>query len=228
MCFLPLTSNEIPVPVVLSEEGRYQIIYPNSDGFLELNSGIYFHLLCSSSKLVIYGMTKEFNKIQVMCYENDMVLYNGLLYEFKQFLCEEIPKSDIIVTEDSCNTPTDKIVYVGFKMGDVFLPQYGVCFDTIKMISHYTWYEGRTPYNNPKVEDNPIPEIIRSQSLYNNMDVGSQYEPEIQVSNRKNILISFKYKEEVFSFFYSYCSGRERTIIGRAPCHQCFTCGISI
>jgi len=178
------------VPIVQFNE-RYEIIYPNKNGYLELNTGINFYLSCSNSNLVINLMIMEFNTIQVTCYGNDEVLYNGYIYKFGQFLCRDIPKSDIIVTPNSCKTLLDKIVYVGFRMGNVFLPQYGFCFDTIKMISHYTWYEGRTPYINSQVEYGPIPEITGSPNLYHNVDVRSRYYSNVLVSNRKNILMSF-------------------------------------
>jgi len=181
-CFLPLTSNNMPVPYV-KYEAHHQIIYPNSYGYLELKAGTLFHLTCSNyNQFVIDECTYEISEIQVMCYQYDVVLFNGGYFKFDKFLCTDTPISDITVTSESCKDQKDIVAYVGFNTSEGFLTQYGICFDTIEMNSLYTWYEARMPYTNDRVEYSPIPVIAKPSILYNGLDVKSRYEPKSQVS----------------------------------------------
>jgi len=194
-CLFSFESNKMPVPYVQYNlnGGPYEIIYPNSDGYLKLNSGINFQLTCSRyNTFVIDELTFGFSEIQVMCYQDDIVLFNGGYFKFEKFLCTDTPISDIVVTNEICKVPKNSVAYVGFQTSHVFLMQYGICFDTKAMNSLYTWYEARTPYKNQRVEYGPIPEFAQPSSLYKGLDVGILYEPQSQVSYR-SILISYFY-----------------------------------
>jgi len=133
--------------------------------------------------LLIQGVANESNDVEVTCYNDDFVIFNDSTYNFRDLLCKETPKSDLMVTNKPCRDSNTVVAYVGFQTAHIFLTQYGICFETNKMNSLYTWYEARVPYINNQHNYYSDKFIYQKPSeLYNGLNVHNAYSFDAQVS----------------------------------------------
>jgi len=183
---LPLVSNSLPVPYIQYSDGSYAILYPNSEGFLELKYGVTFYLSCTESRFEFQPRNTQRIDLQVTCHDGELVtMFNGISYEsydFRSFLCMGTPKSDVEISYQECKGPNTVVAKVGFRTQFTFLPQYGICFDTLEINSLYSWYEARMPNKNLNFDYGSQPPFLNCSQLYSDIDVNKAYSIKSQVS----------------------------------------------
>jgi len=183
---LPLESHLLPVPYVQYSDGTFGIMYPNSDGKLELDYGVTMTLSCPNSSFVIQNSNTRKIDIHVECYEGEFVRTSDMVvYNFRELFCNETPMAVLFVYGQECKGPNTVVAKVGYDTQYAFLPQYGVCFDKTEKISLYTWYEARLPNKNQKVVYDSQPKSkwrSISSELYNGVNVNDAYTVVSQVS----------------------------------------------
>jgi len=183
-CLLPLQSDFLPVPYMQYSDGSFGIIYPNRNGFLELEHGAKFYVSCTNGRFTFQDPRAGRIDKELTCHDGENVaIFNGRIYSFQNFLCTKTPNSDTLVFRLECRGPNTVVAQVGFKVQHTFLPQYGICFDMKEHNSLYTWYEARVPNKNKNIFDKPQLSIQdSSELLYDDLDVNAAYTVESQVS----------------------------------------------
>jgi len=179
---LPLASNKLPVPYIKNSDGSYAIVYPNSYGYLNLNQGVTFYLSCTDGRFVFQNPGTSRIDIKVTCDDGLDVWSDGVNHNFDTFRCVETPMSDIKVFHQECQGENTVVAKVGFQTQHTFLPQYGICFDKIRMNNLYTWYEGRLPNENPNIDYNTGSLMPNNPEIYNGMNLEILYIANHQVS----------------------------------------------
>jgi len=182
-CFLPLELNTLPVPYIKNSDGSYAIIYPNSDGYLNLDRGVTFYLSCTDGRFIFQNPGTSRIDIEVTCDDGQNVWSDGGNFNFLSFRCVQTPMSDIKVFSQECQGLDTVVAKVGFRTEHTFLPQYGICFDTIEMNSLYTWYEARVPNEFQNIDyDTSRSMMPNNPEIYKHINLNYVYAIRNQVS----------------------------------------------
>lgn len=184
---------KMPVPFKRDGLYRHSIIYPDRRGQLHVK---YLHgikLSCTTAKFASTDL-KNHTEALVICAGDNLLWYRGQKYEYEDFMCDAMPKSELRVTGDTCQPNNYTVVAVGFKTKSAYLDVYRVCFDNTTKNSLYSWYDSRSPYYNVHQSMRKRPPF-NATTLYGKTNVNQLYTISQQVSaiilidNQKNLII---------------------------------------
>ncbi|KAL5234659.1 hypothetical protein ACI65C_002069 [Semiaphis heraclei] len=165
------------MPISFTSNGKHQaIIYPDAKGRLNVGRGRSFKLSCATSKFAAKEFQNDgFSDLLVTCVGGDVLMYQGETYRYAYFQCDNMPKSELRVTDDKCQSANYTVAVVGFRTDFAFLRLYAMCFDKSTKNSLYTWYDARSPYydNHQKYSKRPL--FNSTKELYGNTDVNKKY-----------------------------------------------------
>lgn len=177
-CFLKASDSDAPkMPIPFTSNGkRYSIIYPDAKGRLNVKSGLSFKLSCGTSKFASNAIRQNGTAdALVTCVGNDLLAYRGETYQYTEFRCNDMPKSELRVTGEMCQPANYTVATVGFRTDRAFLQLYSMCFDKSTKNSLYTWYDARSPYYDNHQKYSKRPSFINSKELYGKTDVNKKY-----------------------------------------------------
>lgn len=188
-CVLPIRGkNAVKMPVAYAKNGtRNYFLYPDVEGLLVLKYNFTFKLLCAQSRFADPNLNGV-SEAEVTCMLDRELLYNGYPYKYEQFECESMPKSELVVTDKTCQSE-HTVVSVGFRALDELVVLYNVCFDMETKNALYTWYDARLPYHNVTQVYHKRPPFIKSKELYGKTDVNKLYTVKEQVRDKIILLM---------------------------------------
>lgn len=161
------------------------VIYPDGKGRLNVKRVHSFKLSCASAKFASPALRNN-SEALVTCNGGNSLVYDGRTYEYSDFRCDAMPKSELRVTGDTCQSPDNyTVAVVGFQTKRVFLNLYKVCFDKGAKNSLYTWYDARSPYYNNHQKMSTRPPFVKTKELYGKTDVNRKYTFNEQVSKHE-------------------------------------------
>ncbi|XP_060840359.1 uncharacterized protein LOC132921380 [Rhopalosiphum padi] len=194
-CLLKVADSDAPkMPIPFTSNGkRYAIIYPDAKGRLNVKSGRSFKLSCGTSKFASDAIRREGSAdALVTCVGDDELTYRGKTYRYADFRCDGMPKSELRVTGDLCQSANYTVAAVGFQTDRAFLQLYSMCFDKSTKNSLYSWYDARAPYYDNHQKYSKRPAFINSKELYGKTDVNKKYTFKEQKKTVAQILRSDK------------------------------------
>ncbi|XP_015375167.1 PREDICTED: uncharacterized protein LOC107169802 [Diuraphis noxia] len=166
---------KMPIPFMTNGK-HYSIIYPNAKGRLDVGRGRSFMLSCATSNFAASELRNgDFSDVLVTCVGGDVLMYKGHTYRYAYFQCDDMPKSELRVTDEKCQPANYTVAVVGFRTDFAFLRLYGICFDKSTKNSLYTWYDARSPYYDNHQIYSKRPSFSKSRELYGNTDVNKKY-----------------------------------------------------
>lgn len=177
-CSLCVAEKDQPkMPISFTSNGKHQaIIYPDAKGRLNVGRGRSFKLSCATSKFAAKEFQNDgFSDLLVTCVGGDVLMYQGETYRYAYFQCDNMPKSELRVTDDKCQSANYTVAVVGFRTDFAFLRLYAMCFDKSTKNSLYTWYDARSPYYDNHQKYSKRPSFNSTKELYGNTDVNKKY-----------------------------------------------------
>lgn len=170
---------KMPIPFTTNGR-RHSIIYPDVKGHLNVGRGRGFRLSCAAGKFESADL-KNTSDALVSCVGGDRLRYRGHVYKYEDFRCDAMPKSQLMVTDETCQPENYTVATVGFQTKTHFLGLYYVCFDKSTKNSLYSWYDARTPYYDNHQKDSKRPAFAKTKELYGKTDVNKKYTVSEQV-----------------------------------------------
>ncbi|XP_025194442.1 uncharacterized protein LOC112594053 [Melanaphis sacchari] len=177
-CSLWVNDNDAPkMPIPFTSNGkRYSIIYPDAKGRLNVKGGHSFKLSCGTAKFASDAIRKNHTAdALVTCVGDDVLAYRGHTYPYAEFQCDGMPKSELRVTDELCQSGKYTVATVGFQTERAFLRLYSMCFDKSTKNSLYSWYDPRFPFYDNHQKYSKRPSFTKSKELYGTTDVNKKY-----------------------------------------------------
>lgn len=173
----------LKMPIPFTTNGKnYSIIYADKKGHLKVKYRHSFKLSCATAKFALAELRNN-SEVLVNCAGEDLLYYGKKTYRYADFKCNAMPKSELRVTDDTCQSPNNYVVAtVGFQTKYKFLDLFKICFDKSSKNSLYTWYDSRSPYYNNHQKMSKRPFFNNTRELYGKTDVNKKYTFNEQVS----------------------------------------------
>ncbi|EDW73087.1 uncharacterized protein Dwil_GK16832 [Drosophila willistoni] len=159
-----------PLFVVRNETGIAKYLEPNANGLVELKHGEAMELHCLGAFIQPFA---TYRQVTVSCWQKQIFLAFGSLYNFQKFVCSSWPSYSARRTGRQCNGGTD-LLEVGFELAtNDFLQTFDACHDEIAEATryvHHVLYPGSSQYQRSVTR----PTFITGD-FYGGKDVNTMY-----------------------------------------------------
>lgn len=174
----------MPVPFSKKNAEFFTLLYPNMNDMLVIEKGEAIGFLCAKTRFIHLNL-EHLSELEVRCVGNNKLEFKGLQYYYEQFECKSMPESEVINTDKKCQFDLYSYNIVGFRTETAVIPIYAFCFDSLKMQTAISWHFPLDPttsmFQEYSTERHPF---IKSDDMYNFMDMDAIYAVENQVRHR--------------------------------------------
>lgn len=133
----PISRANAPLPVSPTNNEVIYPLYGQKALSLKTNENIDF--ACPGNKVVLNTKTSTGSFVQATCVSGDRFKVSGQEYQFNQIHCSKTATAESRFTNRGCSG--GKEAEIGFNLGNKFVRQILLCYDTAKQTTLYTQYE---------------------------------------------------------------------------------------
>lgn len=157
------------------------IIQPDTYGNIIIKSKTFFKMTCTLGLYFLPPIRSNYSEILVKCLHGTLIEHNGVSYNFSQFVCTNMPRPKVKVTNTTCQTEHGRVIETGFFTKSSFLLVFSMCYDFHHKNTLYSWYVRQAPYFMRRQTSLMRPDFKRT-SLYG-VDMNSLYKDQVRTPN---------------------------------------------